>query len=32
MAKFQKYGQFWNPQTKHILKLTLLFEFGEDLR
>ena len=29
----QKYkGQFWKAENTQILKLTLLFEFGEDLR
>ena len=32
LAKCQKQGQFWNPQKKQISKLTLLFEFSEDLR
>ena len=31
LAKCQKQGQFWNPQKKQISKLTLLFEFSEDL-
>ena len=29
LAKYQKQGQFWNPQNKQISKLTLLFEFGQ---
>ena len=31
VAKNENQGQFWNPQDKQISKLTLLFEFGEDL-
>ena len=31
LAKYQNQGQFWNPENRQILKLTLLFEFGEDL-
>ena len=31
LAKCQKQGQFWNPQKKQISKLTLLFEFSENL-
>ena len=31
MAKIENQGQFWNPQDEQISKLTLLFEFGEDL-
>ena len=32
LAKIENQGQFWNPQNEQISKLTLLFEFGEDLR
>ena len=31
LAKIENQGQFWNPQDEQISKLTLLFEFGEDL-
>ena len=31
MAKIENQGQFWNPQDKQISKVTLFFEFGEDL-
>ena len=31
MAKTENQGQFRNPQDQQISKLTLLFEFGEDL-
>ena len=31
LAKIENQGQFWNPQDQQISKLTLLFEFGEDL-
>ena len=31
MAKTENQGQFQNPQDQQISKLTLLFEFGEDL-
>ena len=31
LTKIENQGQFWNPQNEQISKLTLLFEFGEDL-
>ena len=32
LAKKQKQGQFWIAENMQILKLTFLFEFGENLR
>ena len=32
LAKSQMEGHFWKAENTQILKLTLLFEFGEDLR
>ena len=32
LVKYQKKEQFLNPQNKKISKLTLLFEFDEDLK